>query len=54
MRRKALALLWSLANETNAKTVCKKLTEQVRDSGASAVRQANQQMYPMSICAYAA
>lgn len=30
VRRKALALLWSLANETNAKTVCKKLTEQVR------------------------
>ena len=30
VRRKALALLWSLANETNAKTVCKKLTEQSR------------------------
>ena len=30
VRRKALALLWSLANETNARTVCKKLTEQVR------------------------
>ena len=32
VRRKTLALLWSLANESNVKTVCKKLTEHVRDA----------------------